>query len=240
MSRQYYSINNLENVQTHPFGYKLEMEKDAEEWVDTLRRGSKVDAIKSDGNCSIWTRATVVDIHDFRIEVKYDNEPNDQEHKLLKKANFELDQFDTYSNSEWTYREKLDVGEYFDFYTNDDGWILMKILAITTDQEEDEFGQEMVIKTVDCEMIDLGYSTNSQKKFYGINVHDPKIREAKRFSSINILMVNDANDTIYRGLDIEDRYAVLRTSNTIPRSSNFPMFINKFGKMMGFDYILER
>lgn len=85
----------------------------------------------------------------------------------------------------------------------------------------------------------LPENKNSVGSYFGINTHDPRLREAKRFSNIGCLFVNDANDVTYSGLAEDDRYAVLRTSNSVPRSASFPLFINKFGKNMGFDYILE-
>ena len=160
MNRQYYSINNLENTQTHPFGSKLEMSYEMESWITSLKSDDKIDVIKSDGTVLNWTRATIVNIFDYRIEVVYEGETSDKNRRSIKKTSFEIDRYKSRS-LDFDWRENLEVGEFVDYYLTEDGWILCQIVAISKDQEYED-GPE--IKTFDAERFNDTHSSMDYPK----------------------------------------------------------------------------
>jgi hypothetical protein len=108
MSRQYYSINNLDPCQTHPFGFKLQVSEAMEDWTNSLSIGDPIDVIKSDGFVQNWTRGRIVGIGENRFEVRYDSEKIERSRKYVKKNSFELDKWGTRSG-DWDWRENLTV-----------------------------------------------------------------------------------------------------------------------------------
>lgn len=128
--KSYYISNNAKcDPHCNPFGDGLGVEADYEDFVNSLKEGDYVDAVKScQGETKmIWSRAVVTDVKQSNIYVAFlgENQSNLKD-KLLKKAPFLINKFKTRSlDFEW--RQSLDKGDLFDLYLGKLGWFLFQV-----------------------------------------------------------------------------------------------------------------
>lgn len=88
-------------MQTHPFGFKINMNKEMVEFVSNLSIGDKVDVLKNDNFVSNWTSGTVSNVLENKIEVHLDGERIQQRVKVIKKNSMEIDIHGTRSKEDF-------------------------------------------------------------------------------------------------------------------------------------------
>jgi hypothetical protein len=112
-----------------PFGEGLGVDEDFEEFIDGLKEGDMVDAVKSSQGDTkqIWSRGIVTDAKQYNVYVSFlgENQPGLKE-RLLKKAPFLINKYKSRS-LDYDWRESLSQGQQIDLFQGKHGWVLFEI-----------------------------------------------------------------------------------------------------------------
>jgi hypothetical protein len=152
--RQFYASNNARvDTLNYPFGYGLGDNTEFYKWVETLHTGQEIDAVKFCKNESkaIWSRATIIDVSNFRVNVKFNNEAGKIfSSRTLSVSPYLINQLGTRAiDFEW--RENLKKGDLIDAFYGRKGWLLFSVVSDPRIEEGEE-GQKYTY--IECRLKD--------------------------------------------------------------------------------------
>lgn len=121
--------NTKHDVAYCPFGDGLGVDPDFEDFVEGLKEGDMVDAVKSSQGDTkmIWSRGIVTDVKQYNIYISFLGENQSvMKERLLKKAPFLINKYKSRS-TDFEWRENLAQGQQIDLFQGKHGWLLFEI-----------------------------------------------------------------------------------------------------------------